>query len=48
MRKPLGILGSIAQNCQRNATMTAGKCMYELLTGEKYKPRRRTKNPKKS
>ena len=37
MRKPTGVLGSIAKNCQRKATMTATKSVYQVLFNEKPK-----------
>ena len=37
MRKPAGVLGSIAKNCQRKATMTATKGVYQALFNEKPK-----------
>ena len=37
MRKPTGILGSIAKNSQRKATMTATKGVYQVLFNEKPK-----------
>lgn len=37
MRKPAGVLGSIARNTQRKATMTATKGVYQALFNEKPK-----------
>lgn len=42
MRKPAGILGSIARNTQRKATMTATKAVHQILFNEK--PKRKKKN----
>lgn len=42
MKKPAGILGSIARNNQRKATMTATKGIYQLLFNEK--PKQKKKN----
>ena len=44
MRKPAGILGSIARNSQRNATMTATKAVYQILFNEKPKRKKKSKN----
>ena len=43
-RKPAGVLGSIARNSQRKATMTATKMVYEVLFNEKPQTGRRKKN----
>lgn len=42
MRKPVGVLGSIAKNSQRKATVSATKGVYQLLFNEK--PKRKKKN----
>jgi len=42
MRKPAGILGSLARNAQRKATMTATKGVYQLLFNEKPKRKKKT------
>lgn len=42
MRKPVGVLGSIAKESQRKATLTATKGVYQLLFNEK--PKRKKKN----
>lgn len=42
MRKPAGVLGSIARETQRKATITATKGIYQLLFNEK--PKRKKKN----
>ena len=44
MRKPTGVLGAIAKNTQRKATMTAISGVHQLLFNEK--PKRRTKTKK--
>lgn len=43
MRKPVGILGSIAKNSQRKATMTAISGVHQLLFNEKPKQKRKNK-----
>lgn len=43
MRKPAGVLGSLAKNAQRKATMTATSGVYQLLFNEKPKQRRKNK-----
>ena len=47
MRKPAGVLGSIARNTQRKATMTVTKGVYQLLFNETPKPKRKNKNSQK-
>lgn len=42
MRKPVGVLGSIAKESQRKATLTATKGVYQLLFNAK--PKRKKKN----
>lgn len=42
MRKPVGILGSIAKNTKKKATMTAISGVHQLLFNEK--PKRKKKN----
>lgn len=42
MKKPAGVLGSMAKKAQRRATMTATKGVYQLLFNEK--PKRKKKN----
>ena len=42
MRKPVGVLGSIAKESQRKATMTATKGVYQLLFNEKPKRKKKT------
>jgi len=37
MRKPAGVLGSIAKNCQRKATINATKAVQQVLFNEKPK-----------
>lgn len=37
MRKPVGVLGSIAKNCQKKATITVTKGVYQVLFNEKPK-----------
>ena len=43
MRKPAGILGSLARNTQRKATMTAISGMHQLLFNEKPNTKRKNK-----
>lgn len=42
MRKPVGVLGSMAKEAQRKATMTATKGVYQLLFNEKPKRKKKT------
>ena len=41
IKKPLGVLGSLAKESQRKATMGATTAVYELIWGEK--PKRKKK-----
>lgn len=41
MRKPAGILGSMAKRARRNATVNATKMIYMGLYGEKPKRNKR-------
>ena len=43
MRKPAGVLGSMARNSQRKATMTATKAVYQVLFNEKPKTKKKNK-----
>lgn len=43
MRKPAGILGSMAKRAQQNATRTATKMVYQALFNEKPKTSGRKK-----
>ena len=47
MRKPAGVLGSLARNAQRKATMTATKGVYQALFNEKPKLGGRKKKSQK-
>jgi hypothetical protein len=42
MKKPAGVIGSIAKETQRRATMTATKGIYQLLFNEKPKRKKKT------
>ena len=46
MRKPAGILGSIAKRAQNNATRNAKKATYMLMWGEE--PSKQKQKKKKS
>ena len=41
IKKPLGVLGSLAKESQRKATMETTTAVYELIWGEK--PKRKKK-----
>lgn len=41
IKKPVGVLGSLAKKSQRKATMGATTAVYELMWGEK--PKRKKK-----
>ena len=43
MRKPLGILGSMAKRAQSNATRNAKKAVYTAMWGEPPKQKRSSK-----
>ena len=48
MRKPVGILGSMAKRAQNNATRNAKKATYMLLWGEKPPKQKRRSSKKKN